>query len=192
MNAKASLIIMISGRGSNMAALIEACKSGEIKANVVKVISDNAEAAGLLTAQQAGIETASYVRRDYSSKQAHEEAIIAEINKSPSDLICLAGFMRILSAEFVAEFENKILNIHPSLLPKYPGLNTHVRALEAGDKEHGCSVHIVTQQLDEGPVVAQAKTQIDEDDDEISLAAKVLKLEHPLYIKAVIKSLPTS
>ncbi len=192
MNAKASLAIMISGRGSNMAALIEACKSGEINADVVKVISDNAGAAGLLTAQQAGIETASFARRDYSSKSAHEEAIIAEINKTPPDLICLAGFMRILSAEFVAKFENKILNIHPSLLPKYPGLDTHARALQAGDKEHGCSVHIVTQELDEGPVVAQAKTQINEDDDENSLAAKVLKLEHPLYIKAVIKSLPTS
>ena len=192
MSAKASLIIMISGRGSNMAALIEACKSGEINADVVKVISDNATAAGLLTAQQAGIETANFVRRDYSSKLAHEEAIIAEINKTPPDLICLAGFMRILSADFVAEFENKILNIHPSLLPKYPGLNTHARALQGGDKEHGCSVHIVTQQLDEGPVVAQAKTRIDEDDDENSLAAKVLKLEHPLYIKAVIKSLRPS
>lgn len=189
MPERASIAIMISGRGSNMAALIAACKNDELPAKVTKVISDQANAAGLDIARAARIEAVAIERKDFRSKAKHENAILAELDINRPDIICLAGFMRILSADFVREYEGKILNIHPSLLPRYTGLNTHARALCAGDKVHGATVHIVTQGLDEGPVVAQAQVIIDAGDDVMSLEEKVLKIEHDLYIRAVHKVL---
>lgn len=185
----ASIAIMISGRGSNMAALIKACECGDLPANIVKVISDRADAKGLKIARAAGIVAVAIERKEFPSKIEHERAILTELNIKRPDLICLAGFMRILSPNFVREYEGKILNIHPSLLPRYPGLNTHARALAAGDKIHGASVHVVTDGLDEGPVVAQSQVIVDANDDEKSLEEKVLKIEHGLYVEAVRKVL---
>lgn len=192
MTDRAALVIMISGRGSNMAALIEACTSVDYPAKVIGVISDRAQAPGLETAKAAGIPTAAIVRKDFGSKPEHEAAILAQLHKFNPDLICLAGFMRILSGDFVRQFEDKILNIHPSLLPKYTGLNTHARAMEAGDKTHGCTVHFVTEGLDEGPIVAQSVVDIVPGETVETLEQKVLKVEHALYVSAVAKVLGKS
>jgi len=191
---KYSIAIMISGRGSNMVALIEACKRPDYPAFVDKVISDRSDAPGLKLALGMGINAVAIERSNFPDKTRHEAAILDELTvkhhpPSTPHLICLAGFMRILSPDFVQQYERKILNIHPSLLPKYPGLNTHARALTAGDSQHGCSVHFVTEELDEGPVVAQATVDIEDVDDETSLAAKVLAVEHQLYVDAVEKVL---
>lgn len=189
MAAHASIAILISGRGSNMAALIAACNKGHLRARVTKVISDQAAAGGLEIARSHEINAIAIERKNFASKARHEAAILDELNNNRPDIICLAGFMRILSAGFVREYQGKILNIHPSLLPKYTGLNTHARALAAGDKIHGATVHIVTEGLDEGPVVAQMQVAIKPGDDVNSLEAKVLKIEHGLYVEAVRKVL---
>ncbi len=185
----ARLAIMISGRGSNMAALIKACKNGNLAADVVKVIADKANAPGLKTARELDIEAVAIERQKYGSKFLHEQKILCELNAVSPDFICLAGYMRILSPDFVRQYENKILNIHPSLLPKYTGLNTHERVLAAGDSIHGATVHFVTDGLDEGPVVAQSQVSVSPDDDVRSLEEKVLNIEHALYIEAVRKIL---
>ncbi len=180
---------MISGRGSNLAALIEACANSDYPATITKVISDRADAGGLAVAAAAGIETVAIERKQFTSKAAHEAKILEELATSRPDLICLAGYMRILSLNFVRQYEGKILNIHPSLLPKFPGLNTHQRALQAGDKRHGCTVHFVDAELDSGPIVASASLEIDPADDENTLSRRVLKLEHVLYPAAICKVL---
>jgi len=189
MNSRANIAVMISGRGSNLSALIDACKSDNYPAKIVKVISDQSNAAGLDIARSAGIFAIALERKDYLSKSEHEAAILDELETVKPDLICLAGFMRILSAMFISRYPGKILNIHPSLLPKYPGLNTHQRVLDAGDNIHGCSVHLVEEALDAGPIIAQAVVNVDPHDDEQSLAGKVLKVEHELYVGAVRKVL---
>jgi len=189
MRPRANIAVMISGRGSNLAALIEACADPDYPATIVKVISDRRDALGLDKARSAGIAAIALERRDFTSKKDHETAILNELAGDKPALICLAGFMRVLSGEFIAHYPGKILNIHPSLLPKYPGLNTHQRALDAGDKIHGCSVHIVEEALDAGPVIAQGIVDIEAGDDEKSLGAKVLKIEHGLYVDAVRKVL---
>lgn len=188
-NNPASLAVMISGRGSNLGALIKACTDPEYPATITKVISDRADAGGLELARAAGIEHVAIERAQFTSKVEHEAAILAELDKNRPDLICLAGFMRILSADFVQHYEGKILNIHPSLLPKYPGLNTHARALAAGDRKHGCTVHFVDADLDSGPIVASASLDVQPGDDEDILTQRVLKLEHVLYPQAVLKVL---
>ncbi|MCP4182129.1 MAG: phosphoribosylglycinamide formyltransferase [Hyphomicrobiales bacterium] len=189
MNHRANIAVMISGRGSNLAALIKACAAPDYPAIIVKVISDRRDALGLDKARSAGISAIALERRDFATKTDHETAILNELEQVKPDLICLAGYMRVLSAEFISHYPGKILNIHPSLLPKYPGLNTHQRALDAGDKIHGCSVHIVEEALDAGPVNAQWVVDIDPDDNEKSLGDKVLNIEHGLYVDAVRKVL---
>lgn len=182
---KAKIVILISGRGSNMRAIIDACDRGEVLAEVVLVVSNNEAAAGLDYARQRNIDVFCLSHKAFSSRDEFDQAIAEHIKSYAPDLICLAGFMRILGAEFVQQFEGKIINIHPSLLPKYKGLHTHKRALDAGDQKAGCSVHYVTAELDDGEVIAQTQVPILPDDDEQALATRVLAVEHETYLRAI-------
>lgn len=181
-------VIFISGGGSNMEALIEAATDPAYPVEFGAVISDKKDAGGLAKAAARGIRTAAFERRDYASKPDHERAILDLLAEIKPDLICLAGYMRLLSAEFIAAYEHRIVNIHPSLLPLFPGLHTHQRALDAGMKVAGCSVHYVTEGVDEGPVLAQAVVPVLDGDTAETLAARVLTAEHRLYKEAVRKA----
>ncbi|GAA5625027.1 phosphoribosylglycinamide formyltransferase [Brucella sp. NBRC 12953] len=181
------VVIFISGGGSNMEALIRAAQTPDFPAEVISVFSDKSDAGGLAKAQAAGIATQVFTRKDYASKDAHEDAILEALALLNPDIICLAGYMRLLSAKFIAPYEGRILNIHPSLLPLFAGLHTHQRALDAGMKLAGCTVHLVTEGMDEGPILAQAAVPIVEGDTESSLAARVLKAEHKIYALALSK-----
>jgi phosphoribosylglycinamide formyltransferase 1 len=173
--------ILISGSGSNMVALVNAM-TGDFPARPVVVLSNNPDAGGLAKAQALGVPTVVVNHRDYpKDRPAFDAALDAALSPYAPDLICHAGFMRILTAELVTHWDGRMLNIHPSLLPKYPGLNTHERALEAGDAQAGCSVHLVTPELDAGPVLGQAIVTIRPDDTPETLAARVLEQEHKLY-----------
>lgn len=173
--------ILLSGGGSNMVALVESMK-GDHPARPVLVASNDPEAGGLAKAKAMGIPTASVDHRPFrGDRPAFEAELLKPILAAEPDIVCLAGFMRVLTSDFVARFEGRMLNIHPSLLPKYPGLNTHARALAAGDAEAGCTVHEVTPVLDDGPILGQARVPIHRDDTPEKLAARVLKLEHQLY-----------
>ena len=183
--ALARITILISGRGSNMAALIDAAAAGRIHGAVTQVISNRADAAGLDTAQMHGIATTVVDHRAYASRAAFDDALSAVIDRSEPDLIVLAGFMRILGADFVQRYAGRMLNIHPSLLPAYPGTDTHRRALADRAARHGCTVHFVTPDVDGGPIVAQAEVPIRSDDDSESLAARVLAEEHRLLPQVV-------
>lgn len=172
--------VMISGRGSNLASLVEASKSEDCPYDVVLVASNNPDAAGLDFARANGIAT--WARDHKGLKRAEFDALVdAEMRAASVEIIALAGYMRLLSPEFVAGWKRRILNIHPSLLPKYKGLETHARAIEAGDAEAGCSVHFVTAALDDGPIIAQARVPVLPGDTAASLAARVLVEEHRLY-----------
>lgn len=175
------VVVMISGRGSNMAALIAATMEAGYPCKIVAVLSDRPEAAGLELARRRGIETAAYSRSDYADRDAHEDAILSHLDILEPDIICLAGFMRLLSAGFVERWAGRIINIHPSLLPSFPGLDTHQRVLSHQVLVHGCSVHFVTEDMDAGPLIGQTAVPVLPDDDEESLAARVLKAEHRLY-----------
>ncbi|HMO30304.1 phosphoribosylglycinamide formyltransferase [Enterovirga sp.] len=177
--------ILISGRGSNMASLIEAAREPGYPAKIALVLSNRPQAAGLATAAAAGIPTASLRQRDFPDRDAFDAEIGRVLAAHAIDLVCLAGFMRILTPGLVEAWRGRMLNIHPSLLPLYKGLDTHERALAAGDAEHGCTVHFVVPELDSGPVVAQARVPILPGDDADSLAARVLGAEHALYPKAL-------
>ena len=177
--------IMISGGGSNMAALIAASKAPDYPVEFVGVISDYRDAGGLARAEAAGVPAVAFERKDYASKAAHEAAILAHLASLKLDLICLAGYMRLLSADFIGAWRGRIVNIHPSLLPKYKGLDTHARAIAAGDVAGGCSVHIVTEELDGGEVLGQAEVPIRPGDTPESLAERVLAEEHRLYPRIV-------
>jgi phosphoribosylglycinamide formyltransferase 1 len=179
--------IMISGGGSNMAALIAASREPGYPVEFVGVISDHANAGGLAKAEVAGVPAIAFERKDYTSKAAHEAAILGHLAGLNPDLICLAGYMRLLSADFIGAWRNRIINIHPSLLPLFPGLHTHQRAIDAGAKLAGCSVHFVTEGVDEGPIVAQAAVPVLEGDTAETLTARVLKAEHRLYALALRK-----
>ncbi|WP_421505384.1 phosphoribosylglycinamide formyltransferase [Brucella pseudogrignonensis] len=181
------VVIFISGGGSNMEALIRAAQAPDFPAEIVSVFSDKSDAGGLAKAQAAGIATQVFTRKDYASKDAHEDAILEALALLNPDIICLAGYMRLLSAKFIAPYEGRILNIHPSLLPLFAGLHTHQRALDAGMKLAGCTVHLVKEGMDEGPILAQAAVPIVEGDTESSLAARVLKAEHKIYALALSK-----
>lgn len=181
------VVIFISGGGSNMEALIRAAQAADFPAEIVAVFSDKAEAGGLARAQGAGIATQVFKRKDYASKDEHEDAILEALAALQPDIICLAGYMRLLSGRFIAPYEGRILNIHPSLLPLFPGLHTHQRALDAGMKVAGCTVHLVTEGMDEGPILAQAAVPVRAGDDGETLAARVLKAEHQLYAAALRK-----
>ena len=179
------VVILISGRGSNMAALIEAAKAADYPAEIVGVFSNKPEAAGLAVAASNGIPTAALSHRDYPTREAFDAAMEAEILRWQPDIVCLAGFMRILSSGFTERWAGKLINIHPSLLPLHRGLHTHARALEAGDTEHGCTVHFVTPGLDEGPTIAQARVPVLPGDTPDSLSARVIVEEHRLYPRAL-------
>ncbi|MGX5201670.1 phosphoribosylglycinamide formyltransferase [Aliikangiella sp. IMCC44632] len=183
--ARKRIVILISGNGSNLQALINAQSKNFFDADIVAVISNNPAAHGLVRAQNAGIATAILPHQDYSSRELFDQSLAAEIQKYKPDLIVLAGFMRILSEAFVSQFYAKLINIHPSLLPKYPGLNTHAKALKNQDEFHGSSVHYVTKELDGGPVIAQAKVKLMPNDTELSLAERVLTQEHRLFPQVV-------
>jgi phosphoribosylglycinamide formyltransferase-1 len=176
-----SIVILISGRGSNMRALIDA----ELPATVAAVISNRADAQGLQYAASRGIPTVVVEHRDYPSREAFDAALSAAIDRFHPALVVLAGFLRVLTTNFVEHYEGRMINIHPSLLPAFPGLHTHRRALEAHATRHGCSVHFVTPELDHGPIIAQAEVPVLPDDDEDTLAARVLQQEHVIYPQAV-------
>jgi phosphoribosylglycinamide formyltransferase-1 len=177
--------ILISGRGSNMVALVDAVKSGEIPdSEVAVVISDQPEAAGVAKARERGVETVIIERRG-RPREEHDADIIAELKKRDVELVCLAGYMRLLSPSFVAAFPDQIINIHPSLLPKFPGLNIHERVLEAGETVSGCTVHFVNEDLDAGLVILQREVPVLPGDTPETLAARILSEEHEVYVAAV-------
>ncbi|MGP8035456.1 MAG: phosphoribosylglycinamide formyltransferase [Steroidobacteraceae bacterium] len=178
-----SLAILISGRGSNMEALARACQARALAARVAVVIADRADAGGLELARGLGVPTATIAPA--GDRAAFEAALAAALEEHRPGAIALAGFMRVLSAEFVARYLGRLFNIHPSLLPKYPGLDSHRRALAAGDAQHGASVHFVTPELDAGPVVLQSRLAVRSGDTPASLAARVLATEHVIYPRAL-------
>ncbi len=179
------LVILISGRGSNMTAILDAVGDGKIAGAVMAVISNRPDAAGLAIAADRAIATVSIDHRAYSDREAFENALAAAIDAHAPDLIILAGFMRILSEAFVDRYAGRMINIHPSLLPTYPGLDTHTRALADGVRIHGCTVHFVTDDVDHGPIIAQAAVPVRNDDDAKTLAARVLEAEHRTLVAAV-------
>ena len=180
-----SFVVLVSGDGSNLQAIIEAVQSGAIKANIAAVISNNAAAYGLERARLAGIPAISLVHTDYKSRDDFDQALQQTIDEYSPVLVVLAGFMRLLGDEFVNHYAGRMLNIHPSLLPKYRGLNTHQRALEAGDAQHGATVHFVTPALDSGPLIIQVSVTINNNDNATTLAARVLEQEHLIYPLAI-------
>jgi phosphoribosylglycinamide formyltransferase-1 len=179
------LVVLISGSGSNLQTFIDQCQSGDIAADIAAVISNKAEAFGLERATKAGIATACVDHKAFDSREAFDQALSEVIDSHQPDLIILAGFMRILTPGFVEKYLGKMMNIHPSLLPKYPGLNTHQRAIDAGDNKAGATVHFVTPELDGGPAIVQAEVNISATDTAESLAQKVLNQEHLIYPMAV-------
>ena len=180
-----SIVILISGRGSNMESLLEAVASGALPVRVAAVLSNRPEAKVLETATAKGIPTRTIDHRLFSDRAAFDTAMAEAIKEFTPDLVVLAGFMRILSDGFVQKFEGRMINIHPSLLPAFPGLHTHQRALQEGVRVHGCTVHFVTPALDHGPIIVQAVVPVLDNDDEVSLAARVLIQEHQIYPLAV-------
>ncbi|HCY64819.1 MAG TPA: phosphoribosylglycinamide formyltransferase [Oxalobacteraceae bacterium] len=180
-----NIVILISGRGSNMQAIVETAQAEKWPVKIAAVISNRADAAGLDYAAAAGIPTAVVVSKDYPERAAFDAALQAEIDRYAPDLVVLAGFMRILTAPFVEHYAGRLMNIHPSLLPSFPGLATHQQALSFGVKVHGATVHFVTADLDHGPIVAQAAVPVLPDDTEHSLAERVLEQEHVIYPRAV-------
>ncbi len=180
-----NVVVLISGSGSNLQALIDATAEGGIPARIGAVISNRADAYGLVRAQNAGIATALLDHKAFAGREAFDAALIETIDAHQPDLVVLAGFMRILTPDFVRHYAGRLLNIHPSLLPLYKGLHTHQRVLEAGDAEHGCSVHFVTEELDGGPLVVQAVVPVRAGDTPQSLAARVQIGEHRIYPLAV-------
>lgn len=177
--------ILISGRGSNMLALADAIRDGRIpNAEIAVVVSDHSDAAGLVRAHEQGLET-EVVERHGRSRQEHDEETVAVLKRHNVELVCLAGYMRVLSSRFLEAFHGSILNIHPSLLPAFPGLNAQLQALEHGVKVTGCTVHFVDETLDGGPIVAQRVVPVHDSDTEETLAARILEHEHQLYPEAV-------
>ncbi len=179
--------ILISGRGSNMTAIVEAVQSGLIPdSSVAVVISDKTSAEGLIKAKERGIETIVITKKERTRKE-HDEEIVAELKKRNVELVCLAGYMRLLSTNFVHAFPNRILNIHPSLLPSFKGLDAQRQAIDYGVKVSGCTVHFVDESLDNGAIILQKAVEVFEDDTGESLAARILEHEHALYVEAVKK-----
>ncbi|MDE2430944.1 MAG: phosphoribosylglycinamide formyltransferase [Burkholderiales bacterium] len=175
------IVLLISGRGSNMQAIVESAIAEQWPAQIAAVISNRTDAGGLDYAVSRGIPTAVVVSKEFTTREEFDAALLAKIDEFEPDLVLLAGFMRILTADFVKHYEGRMLNIHPSLLPSFVGLATHQQALDAGVKIHGATVHFVTPELDHGPIVAQAAVQVLPDDSEQSLAARVLAQEHIIY-----------
>ena len=178
------VVVLISGGGTNLQAIIDAAKGG-LPIEIAAVISNRPGVYGLERAAQAGIETTVLDHRDFPDRASYDHALMALIDRYAPGLVALAGFMRILTADFVRHYAGRMLNIHPSLLPKYTGLHTHQRALDAGDSMHGVSIHFVTEELDGGPLIMQAQVPIEPRDDADTLAARVLEKEHQLYPLAI-------
>ena len=179
------LIVLLSGKGSNLQAIIDQIGAGKLKAEISAVISNRADAYGLKRAENTGIDNIVLDHSHFLDRESFDQSLAQIINSYSPDLVVLAGFMRILSDSFVEQFEGKLINIHPSLLPKYKGLNTHKRALESGDKEHGASVHFVIPELDSGAVIVHGIVSVKDDDTEATLANRVHQIEHLIYPKAI-------
>ena len=175
------LVVLISGNGSNLQSILDACESGRINGSVAAVFSNKASAYGLTRAQQASVPAHALSAQDFPDRNAFDRQLMQQIDAYAPDLVVLAGYMRILSPAFVAHYHDRLLNIHPSLLPKYPGLHTHRQALANGDAEHGTSVHFVTDELDGGPIILQARVPVFADDDEAEISARVQHQEHAIY-----------
>jgi phosphoribosylglycinamide formyltransferase-1 len=180
-----NIVILLSGRGSNMRAIVDACAAQDWPARVVAVISNRADAPALAFARERGIAAVVLAQGDFASREAYDTALAAVVDGFHPDLLVLAGFMRVLGAAFVERYRGRLLNIHPSLLPSFAGLKTHQRALDAGVRVHGATVHFVTAELDCGPIVAQAAVPVRSDDDALALASRVLEAEHFIYPRAV-------
>ena len=183
--ARVRVAILVSGRGSNMAALIEAARADDYPARIVLVLSNEPGAGGLEIARASGVETATVAHRVHADRDAFERALDARLRQAEAEIVCLAGFMRVLTPPFVERWLGRLVNIHPSLLPAYRGLRTHARALEDGVRVHGCTAHFVVPELDAGPVIAQGTVPVLPGDDETSLAARVLAQEHLVYPRAL-------
>ena len=175
------IAVLISGQGNNLQAIINACQTQQIPAEIVCVISNKANAFGLIRAQSAGIFSCVFLRNNFESNLAMDQSIADELDKFDVDLIVLAGYMKILTPEFIQRFEGKIINIHPSLLPKYPGLNTYQRALDSGDREHGTTVHFVNEEVDNGAIILQAKVPIFDNDTVEVIEARTREQEYRIY-----------
>jgi phosphoribosylglycinamide formyltransferase 1 len=180
-----TVAVLISGRGSNMAALIEAAEMPDYPARIALVLSNQADAGGLEIARNAGVQTAFLSQKSFATREEFDRAVHAVLIARKIEIVALAGFMRILSPWFCEQWKGRMINIHPSLLPLYKGVDTHKRVLAAGDKEHGCTVHFVTPELDDGQTILQARVPVLSHDDETSLAARVLAQEHEIYPKAL-------
>jgi phosphoribosylglycinamide formyltransferase-1 len=185
MRAMKNIVILISGRGSNMDAIIRAARMEQWPARIAAVISNRADASGLALAAASGVPTAILDHKNYPSREAFDLALQRTIDRFAPDLVVLAGFLRILTPSFVEHYAGRLLNIHPSLLPAFPGLGTHRQALAAGVKVHGATVHFVTSALDRGPIVAQAEVPVLHDDTEETLSARVVIQEHIIYPRAI-------
>jgi phosphoribosylglycinamide formyltransferase-1 len=185
MPATRDVVVLLSGTGSNLQALIDSTLTGDSPVRIAAVISNRSDAYGLQRARDAGIQTRSLDHKAFEGREAFDQALIELIDAFEPKLVVLAGFMRILSADFVRHYEGRLLNIHPSLLPKYKGMHTHQRALDAGDSEHGCTVHFVTEELDGGPLVVQAVVPVESGDSAQTLAQRVHTQEHRIYPLAV-------
>ena len=188
MTDRAKVGVLISGRGSNMTALVEAAKAPDCPYAVVLVLSNKPDAEGLALAAEAGVPTLAIDHRPFGAdREAHERALDAALREAGAEYVALAGYMRVLTPWLVEAWAGRMINIHPSLLPKYPGLDTHRRAIEAGDAEAGCSVHLVTAGVDEGPILDKARVPVLRSDTPETLAARVLTAEHALYPRALAK-----
>ncbi len=185
MSQRKRIAILISGRGSNMSALIAACMDPSFPGQIVGVLSNRADAPGLQIARRYDIPGTAIDQSAYANRQAQEDAMLAALEELRPDIVCLAGYMRILSDAFVKRYSGRMINIHPSLLPLFPGLDTHQRALSAGMRLHGCTVHFVTERMDEGPIIAQAAIRIEPADTVETLADRLLRAEHRLYPHAL-------
>nr|WP_256977376.1 phosphoribosylglycinamide formyltransferase [Bordetella genomosp. 10] len=179
------IVILISGRGSNMSSLVDACGREGWPADIVAVIANRPDAAGLAWARERGLPTAAVNHRDYDGREAFDAALATEIDRYAPDFVILAGFMRVLTPTFVNHYAGRLVNIHPSLLPAFPGLHTHAQALATGVRAHGCTVHFVTPLLDHGPIIAQGWVPVLAGDTPESLAERVLQVEHRVYPAAV-------
>ncbi|MDX7991302.1 phosphoribosylglycinamide formyltransferase [Xenorhabdus littoralis] len=175
------IVVLVSGNGSNLQSIIDACQQNRINGHISAVFSNNADAYGLQRAEQAGISAHFLDPKAYADRISYDIALLKAIDQYEPDLVVLAGYMRILSPDFVQHYQGRLLNIHPSLLPKYPGLHTHRKAIENGDKEHGTSIHFVTEELDGGPVILQAKVPIFEGDEEEDVISRIQIQEHTIY-----------
>jgi len=183
MSKRLSLAILLSGNGTNLQAIIDSIDSGQLKADIKIVISNNKDAFGLERAKINNIKNLSIDHKDFDDRESFDERLLKEVKQEKFDFIVLAGFMRILGSNFIRNFPNKILNIHPSLLPKYPGLNTHKKVLENKDKEHGVTVHLVDEGLDSGPIIGSMKLKVIDGEKESDLERRIHKMEHYIYPK---------